>query len=203
MTDINSIIDQLTQTEHGFKHIVEAGDKLLDDDGLPHLQIAGSLINHKAYQARMLGTHLLGRLSAGNTAALALLKTNVTNDANWRVQEMLAKAIDQYCKDTGYEAALPEIKLWLGSRHHNLNRAVVEGLRVWTSRPYFKNKPQEAIKLISKLKRHDSEYVRKSVGNALRDIGKKHPELIGKELSKWDLSDPLTAFVYKLVRLKG
>ncbi|OCX51367.1 DNA alkylation repair enzyme [Mucilaginibacter sp. PPCGB 2223] len=198
MTELNLIIDRLTQTEHGFKHIVEAGDKLLADDTLPHLQIAGSLINHKAYQARMLGVYLLGKLSAGNTAALALLKTNVANDANWRVQEMLAKAFDQYCKDTGYETALPEIKLWLGHRHHNLNRAVVEGLRIWTGRPYFKSKPQEAIKLIARLRAHDSEYVRKSVGNALRDIGKKHTELINKELNKWDLSDPKVAFVHKL-----
>lgn len=199
MTDLSSIIDRLTQTEHGFKHIVEAGEKLLADDQLQHLQIAGGLINHKTYQARMLGVHILGRLSAGNAAALTLLKTNVVNDANWRVQEMLAKAIDQYCKDTGYENALPEIKLWLSNRHHNLNRAAVEGLRIWTGRPYFKTNPQVAIKLIAKLRSHDSEYVRKSVGNALRDIGKKHQPLILKELAGWDLSDPKVAFVQKLV----
>jgi len=199
LTDLSSIIDRLTQTEHGFKHIVEAGEKLLADDQLQHLQIAGGLINHKTYQARMLGVHILGRLSAGNAAALTLLKTNVVNDANWRVQEMLAKAIDQYCKDTGYENALPEIKLWLSNRHHNLNRAAVEGLRIWTGRPYFKTNPQVAIKLIAKLRSHDSEYVRKSVGNALRDIGKKHQPLILKELAGWDLSDPKVAFVQKLV----
>lgn len=201
--DLELIINDLGQTEHGFKHIVEAGEKLLANDQLPHLQIAGRLINHETYQARMLGTHMLGRLSANNGAALTLLKTNVVNDANWRVQEMLAKAIDQYCKDIGYEHALPEIKLWLGDRHHNLNRAVVEGLRIWTSRPYFKTNPQVAIRLIGKLKTNNSEYVRKSVGNALRDIGKKHTTLINKEVSTWDLNDPLVAFVYKLVAGKG
>jgi hypothetical protein len=197
---LEQIIEELQKTEHGFKHIIEAGEKLLADQSLPHLQTAGGLINHKAYQARMLGVHLLGKLSAQNTAALTLLKTNVVNDANWRVQEMLAKAIDQYCKDTGYEQALPEIKLWLNDRHHNLNRAVVEGLRIWTGRPYFKANPQIAIKLIAKLRSHDSEDVRKSVGNALRDIGKKHAELTDKELSKWDLSDPKVAFVFKLAK---
>ncbi|WP_448699847.1 DNA alkylation repair protein [Mucilaginibacter sp. AW1-3] len=197
--EISAIIADLQKTEHGFKHIVEAGDKLFADKNLSHLQIAGGLINHKTYQARMLGVHILGRLSANNAAALSLLKTNVVNDANWRVQEMLAKAIDQYCKDTGYEQALPEIKLWLSDRHHNLNRAVVEGLRIWTGRPYFKANPQAAIKLIAKLRSHDSEYVRKSVGNALRDIGKKHQSLVLKELTGWDLSDPKVAYVYKLI----
>jgi uncharacterized protein HemY len=196
---LKQIIEELQKTEHGFKHIVEAGDKLLSQSELNHLKIAGGLINESSYQARMLGVHMLGQLSPTNTAALTLLKTNVVHDDNWRVQEMLAKAFDNYCKVTGYENALPEIKLWLGSRQHNLNRAAVEGLRIWISRPYFKTNPQVAIKLIAKLRSHDSEYVRKSVGNALRDIGKKHQPLILKELAGWDLSDPKVTFVHKLV----
>jgi 3-methyladenine DNA glycosylase AlkC len=37
------------------------------------------------------------------------------------------------------------------------------------------------------LKEDASEYVRKSVGNALRDISKKFPELIKIELNSWKL----------------
>ena len=55
-------------------------------------------------------------------------------------------------------------------------------LRIWTSRPYFKDNPNEAI-----LKEDTSDYVRKSVGNALRDISKKFPELIEAELNNWNL----------------
>ena len=55
----------------------------------------------------------------------------------------------------------------------NVRRAVTEGLRIWTSRPYFKDNPDEAIKRIATLKEDSSEYVRKSVGNSLRDISKK------------------------------
>jgi 3-methyladenine DNA glycosylase AlkC len=57
-------------------------------------------------------------------------------------------------------------------------RAVSEGLRIWTNRPYFNEHPQEAINILSKYKTDESEYVRKSIGNALKDISKKHPELI-------------------------
>ena len=54
-----------------------------------------------------------------------------------------------------------------------------------------------AIALISKHKGNESEYLRKSVGNALKDISKKHGELVTDELQTWDLSNPLILFTYK------
>ena len=55
-----------------------------------------------------------------------------------------------------------------------------------------------AIALISKHKGNESEYLRKSVGNALKDISKKHAELIRQEVKLWDLSNPQILFTYKL-----
>ena len=43
-----------------------------------------------------------------------------------------------------------------------------------------------------------SEYVRKSVGNSLRDISKKFPELIKEELDGWDINSKEIKQVYKL-----
>ena len=71
-------------------------------------------------------------------------------------------------------------------------------MRIWTSRPYFKDNPDEAIKRITTLKEDSSEYVRKSVGNALRDICKKFPELIKIELDSWKLESKEIKQVYKL-----
>ena len=93
---------------------------------------------------------------------------------------------------------LPLIEEWINDNNPNVVRAVTEGLRIWTSRPYFKEKPSVAIALISKHKAHESEYLRKSVGNALKDISKKHRELIRAEVQQWDLSDPRVMFTYKL-----
>ena len=73
------------------------------------------------------------------------------------------------------------------SDNPNTRRAVTEGLRIWTSRPYFKENPQEAIKRLARLREDASEYVRKSVGNALRDTSRKFPELIKDELENWIL----------------
>ena len=107
-------------------------------------------------------------------------------------------AFDNHCKIIGYETALPVIQEWLNSDCANVRRAVSEGLRVWTSRPYFKDNPQVAIKLLAAHKSDESEYVRKSIGNAMRDISKKHSELVSKELSTWELSSKEIIQVYKL-----
>ena len=112
--------------------------------------------------------------------------------------EVLAKAFDEYCKSKGYENSISVIDEWLRSNNPNTRRAVTEGLRIWTSRPYFKENPQEAIKRIAALKEDASEYVRKSVGNALRDISRKFPELIKEELKTWKLETKEIKQVYKL-----
>lgn len=130
--------------------------------------------------------------------AIDFLKNTVSGHDSWKVQEILAMAFDNHCKIIGYEAALPLIEEWLGSDCANVRRAVSEGLRIWTSRPYFKDNPQVAIQLLSAHREDDSEYVRKSIGNALRDISKKYPQLISEELGSWDLSSGRIRQVYKL-----
>ncbi|HWV68449.1 DNA alkylation repair protein [Chitinophaga sp.] len=196
---LSALIAAIKKVEHGFKHILEAGDQLMKDERHDPLETAIKLTTGESYQERMLGAWMLGLLSPQNNKALTLLKTKVVKDENWRVQEMLAKAFDHYCSSIGYEKALPEIRLWLNDPQPNLNRAVVEGLRIWTSRPYFKAHPDVAVKMISNLKTKESEYLRKSVGNALRDIRKKHGALVEEEMSTWELEQPLIAFVYRLV----
>jgi HEAT repeat protein len=150
------------------------------------------------YQVRSLGVFILGFIAHKSPESLAYLKSVVSKDENWRVQEILAKAFDAFCKDTGYEQALPVIKAWLSDENPNVRRAVTEGLRIWTGRPYFKDNPQEAIRLLSALKEDESEYVRRSVGNALRDISKKHPASVRRELAGWDLADRKITQVHKL-----
>ena len=148
-------------------------------------------------QVRMYGIFLFGYLSE-EKQILDFMKKEVSKDENWRVQEVLAKAFDEYCRKIGYEQALPVIDEWLRDIHPNTRRAVTEGLRIWTSRPYFKEHPEEAIKRIAALKEDSSEYVRKSVGNALRDISKKYPELIQAELDTWNIEKKSVKQVYQL-----
>ena len=197
---MNTMIDHIKSIEHGFKHIIEAGDTILQDRTLNHLELAISFLEDNSYQVRMLATYLLGQLSVTEPKALALLETRVAEDPHWRVQEMLAKSFDYYCSVIGYQQSLPKIHTLLSNPNPNVKRAVIEGLRIWTGRPYFRDNPQVAIELISSHRSEDSEYLRKSVGNALRDISKKHPAEIDEELSTWNLSDKNTFQTYKLVK---
>lgn len=150
------------------------------------------------FQIQEVGVFLLGYAAHHNPGALSFLKDTVSLHDSWKVQEILAMAFDDHCRIIGYEAALPLIEEWLHSDCANVRRAVSEGLRIWTSRPYFKDHPQIAIQILSAHREDTSEYVRKSVGNALRDISKKYPELISEELNSWDLSSKEIRQVYKL-----
>ena len=151
----------------------------------------------EVYQVRMYAVFLLGHLSQ-DPDILSFLRNEVSADSNWRVQEVLAKAFDEFCAVKGYEEALPVIDEWLSDPHPNVRRAVTEGLRIWTSRPYFRDHPGDAVSRLSRLRGDSSEYVRKSVGNALRDISKKHPDLVAAELETWSLETKEVSQVYRL-----
>lgn len=157
-----------------------------------------ALYDSDNFQIQEVGVFLLGYSAHEYKDALVFLKSEVSAHESWKVQEILAMAFDSHCKIIGYETALPLIKEWLGSDKANVRRAVSEGLRVWTSRPYFKDNPQAAIDLLAANRDDESEYARKSIGNALRDISKKHPQLVAEELRKWDLSFKGIRQVYKL-----
>lgn len=151
----------------------------------------------KVYQVRMYGVFIFGYLS-DDSDILTLMRDEVSKDDNWRIQEILAKAFNEYCKNIGYENAIPVIDEWLRSDNPNTRRVVTERLRIWTSRPYLKVNLQEAIKRLVRLREDASKYVRKSVGNALRDISRKFPELIKEELEGWILGSEEIKQVYKL-----
>lgn len=195
---IATLEKEFSLIENGFKE--EEKRAFLDyksNDSEHSKTLAFLAYKSDVYQVRMYGVFLFGYLSE-NENIIEFMRDEVSHDDNWRVQEVLAKAFDEFCKKTGYKQALPIIDEWLKSSNPNTRRAVTEGLRIWTSRPYFKENPNEAIKRISGLKEDTSEYVRKSVGNALRDISKKFPELIRIELDSWHLESKEIKQVYKL-----
>ena len=163
---ITSLEKEFSLIENGFKE--EEKRALADyksNDREYIKKLAFLAYESAAYQVRMYGVFLFGYLSEEGDI-LAFMRDEVSKDDNWRVQEVLAKAFDEFCKKTGYEKALPVIDEWLRSNNPNTRRAVTEGLRIWTSRSYFKDNPIEAVRRISDLKEDTSEYVRKSVGNA-------------------------------------
>jgi 3-methyladenine DNA glycosylase AlkD len=186
---IEKLVQRVRKTSHGFLDIQKtAAEVVAGQTPEACLDLAKLLFASEIYQDRSLATFIFGRLASGSGESLAFLKCHVSLDGDWRVQEILAKAFDRYCADVGYEQALPVIRQWLADPSANVRRAVTEGLRIWTGRPYFREHPALAVQLLSPLRDDESEYVRKSVGNALRDISKKHRELVKAELAQWNLS---------------
>lgn len=199
MSLVRNLVERALKTQHGFKDLELSANEVFETHSRADAKaIALELLASEARQGRCVGTFILGRLAAADSDALLILKERVSGDTDWRVQEILAKAFDQFCADTGYEAALPVVRDWLASPSPNVRRAVTEGLRIWTDRGYFIDHPEVAVALMTPFRADPSEYLRKSVGNALRDISKTHPDLIRQEVAGWSLDERAEKQTYKL-----
>lgn len=199
MLTVEEIIKKIENVKDGFKPMREEAEAYIASHAQDEsISLAFELYKSDVYQARMMATIMCGKFAAKDKKVFDFLRYEVGNDTDWRTQEMLAMAFDQYCKDTGYEKALPVIKDWLKDENFNVRRAVSEGLRIWTYRDYFKQHPEVAVKLLSDLKDDAHEYVRKSAGNALRDISRFHKELVKRELETWDTTDKKIKYTYSL-----
>ena len=104
---------EFSLTENGFK---EQESRALADykaKGAAHCkELAYLAYGSKLYQVRMYAVFLFGYLS-DSEEILAFMRDEVSKDENWRVQEVLAKAFDEFCKKIGYEQALLTIDEWL------------------------------------------------------------------------------------------
>ncbi len=153
---------------------------------------AVAMYAHPAWEVRSFALALLGGQAAGDPRALAFLFDRCGDDPAWQANEALAMAFDDYCAAVGYEQAIPLMRQWLHASQANLRRAVSEGLRPWTAgkRAVFASNPQLAIDLLGTLKDDPSRYVQESAGNALRDIGRKHFDLVLAALRAWVAEQP-------------
>lgn len=198
-TSVSAIVRRAQQTQHGFSDLRLAAEEILAGcDSAEAIHLAEKLYQTNVAQAQMIAVFVYGAHAVRAESAMTFLRDTVSTNADWRVQEILAQAFDRYCRDAGYEHVLPVISDWLRDNRANVRRAVSEGLRIWTARPFFREHPDQAVKLLAELRADESEYVRRSAGNALRDISRKHASLVSAELNCWDLTDHRIAFTHKL-----
>ncbi len=150
MNNLNKLITRVQKTKHGVRDIQKAASEVIDNNNFEKtIQIAEELYTSDIHQIRCLAVFIFGYLAKDSSEILNILKTSVSKDTDWRVQEILAKAFDMYCSDIGYKTALPVIQEWLSESNTNVRRSVTEGLRIWTSRPFFNENPDIAIQLLS------------------------------------------------------
>lgn len=93
-----------------------------------------------------------------------------------------------------YKKTLTYFHKWSTHPNMHVRRFVSEGSRPllpWGLKlKMFQDKPELTLKLLRKLKYDEELYVRKSVANHLNDLTKNNPEIIIKELSKWESTCP-------------
>ena len=199
MDDYISYLNKVIPEKDSLKIVKSEAEKFQSSHSSSECHTMGiTLYQSDNFQIQEIGIFLLGYAAHEIPESLDFLRNTVSKHQNWKVQEILAMAFDNHCKSIGYENAVPLITDWLSDANPNVRRAASEGLRVWTSRPYFKDHPSVAIRLLSDRKTDSSEYVRKSIGNALKDISKKYPELVFDEINKWDISSKEIKQVYNL-----
>ena len=140
MTNLEAVVMRAKQTQHGFTALrVEAGQIVAGVSKADALWIARQLLQSDAHQARMIAVFIFGALAATTPQALRVLRATVSRDSDWRVQEILAQGFDWYCRETGYEQALPVIESWLADPNANVRRAASEGPRWTVHQHYFKH----------------------------------------------------------------
>jgi 3-methyladenine DNA glycosylase AlkD len=198
MDIVEKLVREACATKDKFTLLQELSGTVFSQHGIAvSFDIARKLFAQPDYRPRALATYIFGHCASQQAQSLEFLRKKVSLDNDWRVQEILAQAFDNYCSVAGYEKALPTIADWLTDNNPNVRRAVTEGLRIWTGRPYFKEHPEMAIRMLSALRADASAYVRKSVGNALKDISKRHAQLVKSEIGTWDLSSAPVKETYK------
>ena len=123
---IKNLEKEFSIIKSGFK---VQGKKAINDyklNGIEYIKELAFLAYHsEVYQVRMYGVFLFGYLST-DKEILTFMREEVSKDDNWRIQEVLAKSFDEFCKSIGYEKTLTVIDEWLNHDNPNTRRAVTE-----------------------------------------------------------------------------
>lgn len=201
LTDLEIISEQLGDLLLGMKvpNMRKLSKKIINryKDEKRIFEITKVMFVHEVSEVRFLGALVLGLIAHLDKKYLQYLREVYCTDEDWRVKEATAKAFDSYCENVGYENSIGVIRDWMTDSNANVRRAVAEGLRVWTSRPYFKYNPSIAIDILNILKEDNSLYVKNSVANCFSDIGKSYSDLVLNNFSTWDVNNENSRYIIK------
>lgn len=115
------------------------------------------------------------------------IKTNYANHSNWEMREISGYTIREGLK-TYPEVTLAILNEWLTDNPNaDVRRLISESLRPMADIRWLRDpkKNDPIIDILIKLKADKSEYVRKSVGNNIKDLSKYMPIKILDLTEKW------------------
>lgn len=160
------------------------------------LKLAKQLLAHADVHGALAATLIAGHVSYILPAALAFLREQCAQNGDVRVQDCVARAFDHYCLNLGYERAMPVMKAWGKDPHETVRRAAIEAPRPWSRKDYFAAKPELAVEFLAKFNNDASSSVRLSAGRALAEVAEDFPDLVMKELKRWNLHHPPVKHTY-------
>ena len=106
---IKSLEDEFSRILNEFKEEKKRALADFESNNNSHIkELAYLAYQSDTYQVRMYGVFLFGYLSE-DEEILSFMRDEASKDDNWRVQEVLAKSFDEFCKKTSYEKSLPII----------------------------------------------------------------------------------------------
>ena len=115
------------------------------------------------------------------------IKINYANHSNWEIREISGYTIREGLKSFP-EVTLAILNEWLTENPNaNVRRLITESLRPMADIRWLRDpkKNDPIIDILIKLKADESEYVRKSVGNNIKDLSKYMPIKILDLMDKW------------------
>ena len=191
----DQLIEQLRgKSLRSMRHICfEASRALIPQDAL---KLATQLLPHPDIHGALAATLIAGHISYVLPAALAFLRERCAKNDDVRVHDCVAKAFDHYCLNLGYERALPTMKDWAKDPNEIVRRATIEAPRPWARKEYFSTRPELAIEFLAKFNNDASSNVRLSAGRALSEVAEDFPDLVMKELKRWNLHHPPVKHMY-------
>jgi 3-methyladenine DNA glycosylase AlkC len=130
----------------------------------------------------ILATFLAGHVSYVLPEALQFLRGTVPQHPNMVVQDALARSLDHYCLNRGYDRALPILTEWSRDPSEFVRRASVEAPRPWMRKDYFKSNPRAVLSFLDGLKSESNPLVRFSLSNAVGEMVRDHPEFASNNL---------------------
>jgi hypothetical protein len=184
-----TILEQVRgKTLKSMKHICfEASRSLTPEDAF---KLAEALLPNPDVHGHMAATLIAGHISYLYPPALAFLRGKSAANDDSRVQDALARALDHYCLNKGYEEAMATLADWGKDPNPNVRRAAIEAPRYWTKKDYFIAHPEAAIEFVAGFKNDANNNVRFSAGRVLAEISEDFPDLVLKELRSWNLHHP-------------
>jgi len=154
----------------------------LQRDSIEHLLKADQ------WEVRALSPFIIANccLTEGLSTYIPSLRQSA-NDHHFGVRETTQSVMRELMQDFPEEIIQLYDNDWLDAPEANVRRCVSESLRpvLVNGKNWIRENPQESIKRLKQLNRDSSLYVRKSVGNNLSDISRRHPELVLSTLQDW------------------